>query len=284
MSRGSDASKHTRRRRRNKARSKTHSDYQGVEALQHRLSKISNKGAGRRKARTAKPKARNASSFPILSATQRKPRTTVGRRRVLRGDGLDDMFGESTTPHVLDVGLQGACVTVHSHSLLFCAAGVGPSEEKWIPLESRLKMLKREMEAFKMNNDRETRHLEDLHKAQPRQPELSLAKMRERYSGKKKKRCSLCEQSFALVNLPLSISYKAVMDLRTRFVALSSACNCVACYVGGLIQGWAHSSYATVLCVRVQLGRGRVRSQPSDGTFSALLQRSPRLYLLCPVL
>lgn len=150
------------------------------------------------------------------------------------------------------------------------SGSVGPSEEKWIPLENRLRMLKREMEAFKYNNDRHTKHLEDLHKSQPRGAELERAKKREHYSGKKKKRCSLCEQQFALVNLPLAISYKAILDLRTRSVLRWCGSLCVA-----------HLSCIHVL----QLGSGcRSHGAKSQhGALPALLQRSSRMHVLCTV-
>lgn len=133
-------------------------------------------------------------------------------------------------------------------------------------------MLKREMDAFKRNNDRDTRRLEDLHKAQPRTAELERAKTLERYSGKKKKRCSLCEQTYALVNLPLTISYKAVLDLRSRYVT----------WVSRLALLCSHQRALFVL----QLGRGcgEAGTEPQHGAVPALLQRGARVHILRAVL
>ena len=151
----------------------------------------------------------------------------------------------------------------------------GPSEEKWIPLDSRLRMLKREMDAFKRNNDRDTRRLEDLHKAQPRTAALERAKTLERYSGKKKKRCSLCEQPYALVNLPLSISYKAVLDLRSRCVAIPGPLPALLC---------AALTCRVLRFAQLGCGRREDGAKPQHGTLPTLLQRGARMHLLRPVL
>ena len=162
-----------------------------VHDLQRRLASSRSPSA---KPRTAKVKSRTTASFPMLGKPRQSRTATLGGRK----------------RHLMSTDMMDEMSMLHSGS-------VGPSEEKWIPLENRLRMLKREMEAFKYNNDRHTKHLEDLHKSQPRGAELERAKKREHYSGKKKKRCSLCEQQFALVNLPLAISYKAILDLRTSW-------------------------------------------------------------------
>ena len=48
------------------------------------------------------------------------------------------------------------------------------------------------------------------------QPPSSLhpTQVMERYAGKRGKECALCEHKFAAVNLPMEVTYKAVMDLR----------------------------------------------------------------------
>ncbi len=59
----------------------------------------------------------------------------------------------------------------------------------------------------------------------PTMTEVEAAKARERLlerprkTPSKKPTCAVCEVPFALVNLPLVISYKAVLDLRASYVA-----------------------------------------------------------------
>lgn len=176
------------KRSRTAGRQRTRAGYQSVDALQSRLDKAN--GGGARKHRKAKSpgikmKQSSSSTFPRLGRRAQM-------RQVMSAD-FDEMM----------LGVDGGSRE--------------PSAARWIPLDARMKMLRREMNVFKYNNDRDTRRLRDVEKAKPKMGELARAKALERSSGKKKKKCSLCEKTFALVNLPLSISYKAVLDLRTSW-------------------------------------------------------------------
>lgn len=55
--------------------------------------------------------------------------------------------------------------------------------------------------------------------AKPRSDELTRAKIVEERTKRRGKRhcCALCEKSFARVNLPLQISYKAILDRRRKW-------------------------------------------------------------------
>lgn len=46
--------------------------------------------------------------------------------------------------------------------------------------------------------------------------QLEMAKNKERLVGRSRKtmRCALCEYPFPMINLPMTISYKAVLDMR----------------------------------------------------------------------
>ena len=95
--------------------------------------------------------------------------------------------------------------------------GDGPfpkSKESWIPFASRMDMIRRDLKVAKTNIDQCAVHEEALARNQPRTTELDRAKAKAQYGQKKQLFCALCEQPFELINLPFSISYKAVLDLR----------------------------------------------------------------------
>ena len=95
--------------------------------------------------------------------------------------------------------------------------GDGPfpkSKESWIPFASRLDMIRRDLTVAKANIQQCAVHEEALARNQPRTTELARAKAKSQYGQKRQLFCCLCEAPFELINLPFSISYKAVLDLR----------------------------------------------------------------------
>lgn len=88
------------------------------------------------------------------------------------------------------------------------------STENWIPMEVRMRMIRDEITnaAFKV----EERHREQrrLKKWQTETTALDLEKVKDKYSQKRCKFCALCEQQYLPINLPMTVSYKAIMDLR----------------------------------------------------------------------
>jgi len=97
------------------------------------------------------------------------------------------------------------------------------SKLSWIPVSTRLRILKREMDVMKLNTDTSERLEQDRLARAPTMTEVEAAKARERLlerprkTPSKKPTCAVCEVPFALVNLPLVISYKAVLDLRASW-------------------------------------------------------------------
>ena len=91
------------------------------------------------------------------------------------------------------------------------------SNESWIPWDVRFKMLRKNMQIQK-ENALDTAIWDDLlEKNEVDLDYLSIARSQEKYSGKNKKKCALCCLEFLNVNLPLKISLKAVLDLRTKW-------------------------------------------------------------------
>lgn len=68
------------------------------------------------------------------------------------------------------------------------------SNQSWIPMKLRMRMLRRDMDLIKYNS-METANFEDMmEKKDVKASDLQRAKMRERYQQKKAKSCALCEQ------------------------------------------------------------------------------------------
>ena len=91
------------------------------------------------------------------------------------------------------------------------------SNESWMPWDVRFKMLRKNMKIQK-ENALDTAIWEDLlEKNEIDLDYLSIARSQEKYSGKNKKKCALCRLEYLNVNLPLKISFKAVLDLRQKW-------------------------------------------------------------------
>ena len=89
------------------------------------------------------------------------------------------------------------------------------SNESWIPWNVRFKMLRKDIAVQKVNNMEQANFFDLLEKNEVSLDHLSLERSKEKYSGKGKTKCALCMQQYLKVNLPMQISFKAIMDLRS---------------------------------------------------------------------
>jgi hypothetical protein len=112
-----------------------------------------------------------------------------------------------------------------------------PSQESWIPMETRMRMMRDEIAVSRNREEgrerEERRLMKSVVKApvDPRVDEelkhvfrelpweaetttLQLEKDKEKLSQKKRQACALCKLDFLAVNLPMTVSYKAIMDMR----------------------------------------------------------------------
>lgn len=91
------------------------------------------------------------------------------------------------------------------------------SKESWIPWNQRFKMLRKDIAVQKLNNMEQANFFDLLEKNEVSLDYLSLERSKEKYSGKGKTKCALCLQPYLKVNLPMQISFKAIMDLRGQW-------------------------------------------------------------------
>lgn len=108
----------------------------------------------------AKPKTANSPSssygkgagFPSLSGktspVRRRPRTTQMMSKRNARSGMGSPGSDMDEMNMLDDP----------------GATRPPSNVRWMPLELRMKMLRREMDVFKYNNDRDIKRMEDMEK------------------------------------------------------------------------------------------------------------------------
>ena len=91
-----------------------------------------------------------------------------------------------------------------------------PSPENWVPEVTRLRSLHRDLAVAKENlldiEVRETEKNRELRRF--KLSDLERAHLEESLGKKKLRECGCCRLSFSYVNLPLSVSHKAVLDLR----------------------------------------------------------------------
>mgnify|MGYP000866725233 FL=1 len=91
------------------------------------------------------------------------------------------------------------------------------SKESWIPWNQRFKMLRKDIAVQKLNNMEQANFFDLLEKNEISLDYLSLERSKEKYSGKGKTKCALCLQPYLKCNLPMQISFKAIMDLRGQW-------------------------------------------------------------------
>merc|ERR1712100_849472 len=91
-----------------------------------------------------------------------------------------------------------------------------PSTENWIPETSRLKSIQRDLGVLKANlRDTITVETSEIRETKRfDQSEHKRALVEEELGSKKKINCGCCLQYYSYVNLPIKVSYKAVIDLR----------------------------------------------------------------------
>jgi len=94
-----------------------------------------------------------------------------------------------------------------------------PSKESWIPMDTRMRMMREEISANKNRVAVEAREETRLKQwsAEGANTALELERTREKYSCKRQQKCGLCALEFLRVNLPMVVSFKAVIDLRASW-------------------------------------------------------------------
>ncbi|KAG5182771.1 hypothetical protein JKP88DRAFT_245385 [Tribonema minus] len=93
------------------------------------------------------------------------------------------------------------------------------SQESWIPIDLRMKMLRRSISAV-ADSVSETAAWEKVRTKQAAKnarTSLEIAKEQERFGRECPRPCALCEQVFSSVNLVLAVPYKAIMDVREHW-------------------------------------------------------------------
>ena len=95
----------------------------------------------------------------------------------------------------------------------------GLSNESWIPMNVRMKMLRRNMAVAKINTESRRQYDDvygDLDRHDTVMEELERSKRHDLLTRRTRKKlvCALCEMDFNAKNLSNSVSYKAIMDIR----------------------------------------------------------------------
>lgn len=138
------------------------------------------------------------------------PPPTLGPGELAGGAStLHKSLGKINRP----AGLRSAPRVVAAHSR------VKLSRENWIPMDCRERMLQRDLSVTKSNIELmvSRKNFVETDKLHHRLSELEQNQTEERYGIKKKKRCGLCHLEYSLINLVLSVPFKAVQDLRNTW-------------------------------------------------------------------
>jgi len=126
------------------------------------------------------------------------------------GAGVEDMKRKK---HLTKSKTAGALVVSSFNDEDAADNGVR-STENWIPMEVRMRMIRDEITNAAFKEDERHREQRRLKKWQTETTALDLEKVKDKYSQKRCKFCALCEQQYLPINLPMTVSYKAIMDLR----------------------------------------------------------------------
>jgi hypothetical protein len=101
------------------------------------------------------------------------------------------------------------------------------STENWIPEETRMRSLHRDIAVAKVTlGDIQKREMgQDKELKRLRISDFKRAQIEEDLGAVKKIPCACCELMFLYVNLPLKVSRKAIMDIRTKWSGQLSSAN-----------------------------------------------------------
>lgn len=100
---------------------------------------------------------------------------------------------------------------------------LGPSKEAWMPMEVRMRMLRDELATGRARAEVQQREERRLAKKSGGPTQLELEKTKEKYLCMREQKCGLCGLTFLRVNLPMTVSHKAVVDLRSSWAAARKA-------------------------------------------------------------
>lgn len=90
------------------------------------------------------------------------------------------------------------------------------SNESWIPMRVRMRMLQRDLNVLKVNRESKQQLDEIFFDKDKGIGKTRHAKRNDELlrRGRKNRTCALCDMCFVAANLPFSVSYKAIIDLR----------------------------------------------------------------------
>ena len=156
---------------------------------------------------------KGSSSLAVVNSTSKAQNFTklkVNTPLSTLGAGAEDMKRKK---HMSKSKTAGALVVASSFDDDAADNGVR-STENWIPMEVRMRMVGDEIANAAFKEAERHREQRRLKKWQTEITALDLEKVKDKYSQKRCKFCALCEQQYLALNLPMTVSYKAIMDLR----------------------------------------------------------------------
>lgn len=162
-----------------------------------------------------KQKQRRASLRKLLQPLDMSQRAKL-KAITKKAGGIDDSQETLQAPVSL--------TNTKSSSLLEGAYAQRMAERKWM-LQHRhmehpatyavtFRIMDRDIKVGHANATQRVRVAKDLQRVRQRMAPEQMVLLQEKYAGKPERRCALCEKSFNALNLPMNISYKAIMDLR----------------------------------------------------------------------
>lgn len=104
-------------------------------------------------------------------------------------------------------------------------AGVkGKSDDAFIPMDVKERMFERNLAVVKKNFSEDSRRAGYVKNRQKHQglSELEQNKAEENFKLKRKKKCGLCYRSFSVVNIVLSVTGKAIVDMQNTWAEKNS--------------------------------------------------------------
>jgi hypothetical protein len=115
----------------------------------------------------------------------------------------------TSQPSLFGISRQAAALLLSKKN-----GGLARQREHPATYYATMRVLARDLKVGVTNANMQLQLERAIERGRSRLPATEQQLMQERFCGRRKRSCALCEKSFSGINLPMSISFKAVIDLR----------------------------------------------------------------------
>ncbi len=202
---------------------------------------------------------------------------------LLHGDGAlspepEDEPGEAPAaatrqPSIFGISRQAAALLLSKKN-----GGLARQREHPATYYATMRVLARDLKVGVTNANMQLQLERAIERGRSRLPATEQQLMQERFCGRRKRFCALCEKTFSGINLPMSISFKAVIDLRDTWggahQANSNLARVPTCYDQVKVCHFCSQFFDSVETYRPQQAALKADDEAAAAELQKLQQRS----------